>query len=301
MDGTRGDFEKIVAIVKKNRGAIRTVLGITLVAGLVLAAGVAVYRAWDHPRLEEENKALRESMSELEVQLEEAREREESRTQELEKAQEELEVTKNEKDLLKESTNALKEQVSGLEAEKEDLNNRLEELLNVQESVPVITRQLLDEKLTSLSELLTKKYWYRNATSKEDAKKWLWGVDMPFSDIKFVALYDGYITAGIDLKEVKVLSVDQRTKKITVQMPKSQIFDHNIPQETINVVEVKDNLFNSVTFSDYNRFISGEKTAMEETAIGQGILEEADKEAQRVISAFLKTLPGAEEYQVIFK
>ena len=123
---------------------------------------------------------------------------------------------------------------------------------------------------------------------------------MPFSDIKFVAMYDGYITAGIDLKEVK-FDVNEAAKTITVSMPKSKIFDHNIPQETINVVEVKNNLFNSVSFDDYNRFISGEKEVMEETAIGKGILEEADKEARQVLDAFLKTIPGIDRYKIVFQ
>ena len=222
------------------------------------------------------------------------------KNQELEETQAQLAESEQELLLLKESTNALKEQVSGLSAEKEDLNNKLEELLNVQQTTPTIDRSTLEDGISSLSELVTKKYWYRNATQQKEAKEWLWGANMPFSDIKFVAMYDGYITAGIDLKEVK-FDVNEAAKTITVSMPKSKIFDHNIPQETINVVEVKNNLFNSVSFDDYNRFISGEKEVMEETAIGKGILEEADKEARQVLDAFLKTIPGIDRYKIVFQ
>jgi len=123
---------------------------------------------------------------------------------------------------------------------------------------------------------------------------------MPFSDIQFVALYDGYIKAGIDLNEVH-FSINQQAKTITIAMPESQIFDHNIPQETINVLQVKNNLFNSVSFNDYNRFISSEKIEMEKTAIGQGILDEANEEAKAVIEAFLKNVPGIDQYRLIFK
>lgn len=123
---------------------------------------------------------------------------------------------------------------------------------------------------------------------------------MPFSDIQFVALYDGYIKAGIDLKKVD-FNVNQQRKTITITMPKSQIFDHNIPQETINVLQVKNNFFNSVSFNDYNRFISSEKIEMEKTAIGQGILTEADEEAKRIIEAFLKNVPGVDAYTLKFK
>lgn len=122
---------------------------------------------------------------------------------------------------------------------------------------------------------------------------------MPFSDIQFVALYDGYIKAGIDLQDVR-FNIDQSSKTITITMPKSKILDHNIPQETINVLQVKNNLFNSVSFNDYNRFISAEKSVMAETAVGQGILEEADKEAKMVIESFLENVPGIETYTLKF-
>lgn len=277
--------QKVVAVIKAKRGLISTIAFIAI----IVIAVIAMQRAWNYSKLEKENKALQASLSESASKLEE-----------LNKTQEQLANSEKEVKLLKESTNALKEQVSSLNIEKEELNNKLEELLNVKETVPVITRELLDSEITSLSELVTKKYWYRNATQKEEAKEWLWGANMPFSDIQFVALYDGTITAGIDLKEVK-FDVNQQTKTITITMPKSKIFDHNIPQETINVLQVKNNLFNSVSFNDYNRFISSEKIVMAETAIGQGILKEADEEAKRVIEAFLNNVPGIDAYTLRFK
>lgn len=203
-------------------------------------------------------------------------------------------------ELYKESTNALTQQVAGLNATKEDLNNQLEELLNVKESTPVITRDILEEQVSSLSELVTKKYMYRNASRQESDKTWLWGWTMPFSDISLLATYDGVITTSIDLKGVK-FNVNEATKTITVTIPTSKIFDHNIPQETINVLEVKNNLFNQTTFNDYNKFISAEKSVMEQIAIDQGLLTQADEEAKNIIEAFLKTVPGIDQYKLVFK
>lgn len=277
--------QKVVAVIKERRGLIGAVMYIVLIA----VAVVAVQRAWNYGNLEKEKEALQVSLTKAEKEL-----------GKLAETQEQLAYSEKEVKLLKESTNALKEQVSSLNVEKEELTNKLEELLKVEKTVPVITRELLDSEITSLSELVTKKYWYRNATQKEEAKEWLWGTAMPFSDIQFVALYDGYIKAGIDLKDVK-FDVNQSTKTITITMPKSQILDHNIPQETINVLQVKNNLFNSVSFNDYNRFISSEKSVMAETAIGQGILTDADEEAKSIIEAFLKNVPGIEAYTLKFK
>lgn len=284
MNKSMENTGKAIAVIKAKWRLISTVISIALIA----VAVVAVQRAWNYSKLEKENKELQSSISEANNKLEK-----------LNKTQEQLAYSEEQVKLLKESTNALKEQVSALNTENEELNNKLEELLNVKDTPPIITRAVLEEQMTSLSELVTKKYWYRNATESKEAKEWLWGVTMPLSDIRFVAMYDGSITAGIDLKEVK-FSINQQTKTITVTIPKSKIFDHNIPQETINVIVSQDNLFNKISFNDYNRFISSEKGVMEETAIGQGILNEADQEAKEIIKAFLEKVPGIDTYTLKF-
>lgn len=276
--------EKAIAIIKEKRGLISTIIYIAL----IVIAVIAVQRAWNYSKLEKENKELQSSISEANSQLEV-----------LEQTQAQLAHAEQQVQLYQESTNALTQQVSGLNAINEDLNNQLEELLNVEKTVPVITRNDLEEQISSLSELVTTKYFYRNATQKDDDKTWLWGWTMPFSDTSLLATYDGTITTSIDLKNIR-FNVNQQNRVITVTMPKSKIFDHNIPQETINVLSVKDNLFNKITFNDYNKFISAEKGVMEEVAIERGLLTQADEDARNVVEAFVKTIPGMDTYTLKF-
>ena len=220
--------------------------------------------------------------------------------EEFEAVQNQLEYSEEQVRLLKESANALTVQVNGLNAEKEDLQNQLEELLNVKEAVPVVTKAQLEQQLVSIGELATQKYFYRNATRQDGNKEWLWGWTMPFSDVSLLVIYDGTIKAGIDLAAVR-FTVNESTKTITVYIPKSKILDHNIPQETINVLEVKNNLFNSISFNDYNRFISAEKEVMAQAAIEQGLLTEADENAKKIVEAFLKAIPGIDTYTLVFQ
>ena len=160
MNGLMGITVKALAILKAKRGLISIIISVAL----VVVAVIAVQRAWNYGNIEKENKALQASLSDATSKLDE-----------LAKTQEQLAHSEKEVRLLKESTNALKEQVADLNIEKEDLNNQLEELLSVKQTAPVITRDLLKNEITALSELTTKKYWYRNATQQEEAKKWLWG------------------------------------------------------------------------------------------------------------------------------
>ena len=61
------------------------------------------------------------------------------------------------------------------------------------------------------------------------------------------------------------------------------------------------NVGRSKAYYDYNRFISSEKIEMEKTAIGHVVLDEANEEAKAVIEAFLKNVPGIDQYRLIFK
>ena len=261
-------FTNALAFIKAKRKLLGIIIFVLICVGTVLT----VQRAADYGRLKKENSEMAGKLVELN------------------NVQEQLTYAEQQVQLYKESTNALTQQVSELNAIKENLTNQVEELLNVQETVPVVTRNVLEEQISSLSELVTKKYMYRNASRQESDKTWLWGWTMPFSDI----------TTSIDLKGVK-FNVNEATKTITVTIPTSKIFDHNIPQETINVLEVKNNLFNQTTFNDYNKFISAEKSVMEQIAIDQGLLTQADEEAKNIIEAFLKTVPGIDQYKLVFK
>lgn len=274
---------RVWTVIKKHPKAT-----VVIIFAVILWASIAVKVA----SAEHRAKALQKQLTEA--------------IEDLEKAQNILATTQEERDyqeeqvkLYKESTNALIDQVSDLNAVNEDLNNQLEDLLRVKEALPTLTRAYVQEQITAISELAVKKYEYRNAVKKEGEKVWLWGWTMPFSDTSLLATYDGVIKAGIDVKDIKI-SVNNNTRVITITIPPSKILDHNIPQETINVLEVRNNLFNKITFNDYNKFIAAEKMEMEKVAIDHNLLTDADKEARQIIELFLKSLPGIDAYTLTF-
>lgn len=155
----------------------------------------------------------------------------------------------------------------------------------------VITSDIIKERLSSIRELVTQEYIYTNADKREGKETWIFGWTRPFSENSIILTYDGTIKAGVDLNKVEVV-VNEEKRTITVTLPPSKITDNNIPQETINVVEVKDGLFNNVTFDNYNEFISEQKLIMQEKAIDQGLLIKANEEAKEAIIAFLSVMPG---------
>ena len=170
----------------------------------------------------------------------------------------------------------------------------------IKDNVPVITSETLKEKLSQVCDLVTEQYAYHNADKLEQDQSWLFGWKRPFSTKSVLVTYDGIIKAGVDLSKVTP-EVDEEKGTVTITLPASRITDNNIPQESIEVLEIKNGLFNKVTIEDYNEFISQQKVVMQEKAIGQGILNEADKNAQDVVRVLLSAIPGMSGYTLIVK
>lgn len=181
-----------------------------------------------------------------------------------------------------------------------NLKKQIEDFLDIQDKDPVITVSLIEEQLSSIKELATKEYWYRNAERSTDKKSWIFGLDMPFSDTSLLVIYEGTIKAGIDLSKVKPV-VDEEKRTITILLPAAKILSHELPQETIQVLEVKNNLLNDVSFDDYNEIISKGKEAMAKEATDKGLLTEAAAEAKTAIRDALNLLPGMDTYKLVIK
>ena len=164
----------------------------------------------------------------------------------------------------------------------------------------VVTSDTIEQQLSSIRELVTQEYVYTNAAKKESSESWLWGVERPFSGKSILITYDGVVKAGVDLSKAEI-TVNEQTRTVTVTLPPSTITDNNIPQETINVLEVKNGLFNEVTIDDYNALIVEEKRVMEEKAVEIGLLTDAASEARAIVRAFLELLPGMDTYTLIVK
>ena len=107
--------------------------------------------------------------------------------------------------------------------------------------------------------------------------------------------YDGVIKAGVDLTKVSI-AVDEAAKTVSVTLPGSQILSHEIPEDSLEVFDESDNIFNRITIEDYAGFTKDQKALMEQRAIDNGLLTGADEKARDAVSAFLSLLPDMEAY-----
>lgn len=148
---------------------------------------------------------------------------------------------------------------------------------------PVMTNTVLTDQLQNISELATVKYLYTNMGKFEDSNE-VNGIKIPFTTKSFILSYDGVIKAGIDASK---LQIDVSNTVITVTMPSSQILSHEIDNDSVQVYDQSKNIFNQIEVEDYTAFCSQQESVMEQRAIDNGLLKEANEKAETVIKDIL--------------
>ena len=96
--------------------------------------------------------------------------------------------------------------------------------------------------------------------------------------------------------------MDKDSKTITVFLPEAEILSHEIDSESMEILDEKNGLFNSIELENFVEFEVKIKEEMEERAIENGILVKAYENAQNVIYKLIYTEPVAEAgYSVVFE
>ena len=168
-----------------------------------------------------------------------------------------------------------------------------------EEEPPVVTSDLLGEQLRSVQELTTVAYYYTNMGRFENQVDF-YGWKVPFTTKSFIVSYDGVIKAGMNLEEVSV-EVDEESKTVTVTLPESKILSHEIPEDSLEVFDESDNIFNRISIEDYAGFTKDQKDKMEQRAIDNGLLTSANEKARAAVTSFLSLLPEMEVYTLTVK
>ena len=166
-----------------------------------------------------------------------------------------------------------------------------------QAAEPQITGDLLASRLRSVQELVTVSYYYTNMGRFENQVDF-YGWKVPFTTKSFIVSYDGVIKAGVDLEQ---LQVSIGGGEVTVTLPESRIISHEIPEDSLEVFDESDNLFNHITIEDYTAFTQDQKSAMEQRAVDGGLLDRANQEARTAVDSLLRIMPGLEEYTLTVK
>ena len=161
-----------------------------------------------------------------------------------------------------------------------------------------VSSDIIKNQILSVKELTTLKYKYTNVGSFENQSEF-YGMKLPFTQKKFIISYDGEVNAGINLEEAKV-SLNDETKKIEIEIPKAEILNHVIDEDSLTIFDEKNSIFNQLEIKDFSDFRKDEMKKVEKDLEAKGFLEEADEKTKEAIVDILKINPQLEEYEVKF-
>lgn len=186
------------------------------------------------------------------------------------------------------------------DAEKQELLDLIDKLKNeaivVNPTAPEISLSVIESEIRNIGELATVEYIFTDAARFSDSKQ-IKDWNIPFTEKSFLMKWDGTIKAGINVENIEV-NIDVEKKEIRITLPQAEILSYEVDESTVEVLDEKDNVFNSISVDDKVNFDSSTKEAMIERAIENGLLEKAQKQAEAVISNLLTAF--AEDYAITF-
>ena len=169
---------------------------------------------------------------------------------------------------------------------------------------PEIVMKTLSDKTKDVSELVTAEYVFTNAARFTDTKH-IAVLPKSWTQKSFVQKWDGIIKAGIDLEKVQVVVKD---KKITIKLPSADIISYEINNDSVEILDEKNNLFNRITVKDKVNFDKETSYEMKSRAVKNGLLTRAQENAESIIENFIRTgisniknSQSIQEYTIVFE
>lgn len=185
----------------------------------------------------------------------------------------------------------------------EEENKRLSEpTVQYEVATTKVSIEVIKSDIQDIGELATIEYLYTDAGKFEDSAK-LFGKEIPFflTTKSFILKWDGSIKAGVDVEKI-ITEVNDSTKEIVVHIPKAKIFSHEIDDESIEVLDEKNGLFNQIKVRDIKELNINSKDKMEKRVIENGLLDKAFENAQKMIYKLINTdIVQQAEYKITFK
>ena len=190
-----------------------------------------------------------------------------------------------------------------------EINRRAEEAETVKTATTIAEKEKKDRVLISTSSetirdglsnmgvLITQEYYFTQVETYTKEKNIF--LIIPSSS-GFMYSYDGAVFAGVDFEKIGV-QTDEDRKVVTVDLPPSEIQAVTIDRDTFKIYSEKESIWNPLKLEDYNISLAEFEDAAKEKALGSGILERSDQQAQKLVSEFIVSLPATNGYTVEFK
>lgn len=179
-----------------------------------------------------------------------------------------------------------------LEEQEEQIQKLIDTPIVVSQVNPEIKLDIIYSEINEIGELATMEYLFTDAAEFSDSKQLKkWNINIPFTEKSFILKWDGVIKAGVELDLVSI-EFNEDEKKIVVSVPTAEILSYQIDNDSVEVLDEQDNIFNNITVDDKIKFDAANEEAMKKRAIENGLLEKAQENAEDILLRLLQANPA---------
>lgn len=154
---------------------------------------------------------------------------------------------------------------------------------------PTIDIEILKEEIKEISELATCQDTYKATVpySTESKKFWKTDINIPLSSKSMVAEYSATIKLGLKLTDDNY-DIRANEDSITVTIPHSEILSHEIDEDSWELKDKKNGLFNPLKPEDDSELRKLAKKQVSSKLDMDALYQKADENAQEQIQKFLE-------------
>lgn len=162
----------------------------------------------------------------------------------------------------------------------------------------VITSESQTTKIgfEDIGELATQSAYCTEVNVTEDARKFF-GITIPFTQSKYIYSYDVEIKAGYDFTEIEW---SENGKKIEVELPEAKILSNEIDMDSLKIYHEDESIYSQITLEENNEAMKELQQNAQESAIENGLLENARTNAETILTSFFANVYDLDEYEIVF-
>lgn len=139
---------------------------------------------------------------------------------------------------------------------------------------------------------------YCTELSITDSSRDLFGIEIPFTQSKYIYSYDIAIKAGFDFEDIEW---KENGTIIEVKLPEAKILSSEIDLDSFKIYQEEESVFNKITMKENNEAMRDLKQTAEQDAVANGLLENARTNVETILTSFFGNVYDLEEYKIVFK
>ena len=124
--------------------------------------------------------------------------------------------------------------------------------------------------------------------------------ELPFTESRQIFSYDVEVDAAVDFSKISY-TINELSKSITIKLPHSKIYKTTLDLDSLVIYLDEGSIFSRIDLSKQNDALISMKKQAELDAIANGILDEADKNAKKLIEGMIKSNKNFKDYYVEYK